>query len=177
MFDLWAKRTGLIDSIVGLKFFNVFGPNEYHKGNMRSFVIKAFQQIEESGKVKLFKSQHSDYGDGEQLRDFLYIKDCADMTLFFMDNPDVNGIFNIGTGKSRSWNDLANAVFCAMNKKPNIEYIAMPEELQGKYQYFTQADITKLQNKGYDKEQTKLEDAIKDYVQNYLQNNKYLSGK
>ncbi|MBW8035825.1 MAG: ADP-glyceromanno-heptose 6-epimerase [Planctomycetes bacterium] len=177
MFDLWTKKTGLIDSIAGLKYFNVFGPNEYHKGKMRSFVIKAFQQIGESGEVKLFKSHHPDYADGEQLRDFLYIKDCVDMTLFFLDNPDVNGIFNIGTGKAKSWNDLVNAVFCAMDKKPNIEYIPMPEELQGKYQYFTQADITKLQNAGYDKEQTTLEEAIKDYVQNYLQNDEYLSGK
>ena len=177
MFDLWAKKTGLIDSIVGLKYFNVFGPNEYHKGKMRSFVIKAFEQITESGKVKLFKSHNSDYSDGEQLRDFLYIKDCVDMTLFFMDNPDVNGIFNIGSSKARSWNDLAKAVFEAMNKKPNIEYIPMPDELQGKYQYFTQADVTKLQDAGYDKELTTLEEAIKDYVQNYLQNDEYLSGK
>ena len=177
MFDLWAKKTGLLDSVVGLKFFNVFGPNEYHKGKMRSFVIKAFEQISESGKVNLFKSHHLDYADGEQLRDFLYIKDCVDMTLFFMDNPDVNGIFNLGTGKARSWNDLAKAVFVAMNKKPDIEYMPMPEELQGKYQYFTQADITKLQDAGYDKKQTSLEEAIKDYVQNYLQNDGYLSGK
>lgn len=176
MFDLWVKKTGMIDNVAGLKYFNVFGPNEYHKGKMRSFVIKAFEQITKSGKVKLFKSHNPDYADGEQLRDFLYIKDCTDMTLFFMDNPDANGIFNIGTGKARSWNDLAKAVFGAMNKKPNIEYIPMPEELQGKYQYFTQADITKLQNAGYDKEQTTLEEAIKDYVKNYLQNDEYLPG-
>lgn len=176
MFDLWVKRTELVDSVVGLKFFNVFGPNEYHKGKMRSFVVKAFEQIRESGKVNLFKSHHEDYADGEQLRDFLYVKDCVDMTLFFMDRGDVNGIFNIGTGKARSWNDLAKAVFAAMGKKPKIEYVPMPEELQGKYQYFTQADITKLQRAGYDKEQTTLEDAITDYVQNYLQNDEYLSG-
>lgn len=176
MFDLWAKRTGLGDSIVGLKYFNVFGPNEYHKANMRSFVIKAFEQINETSKVKLFKSHHPDYTDGEQLRDFLYIKDCVDMTLFFMDQPDINGIFNIGTSNARTWNDLAKATFAAMDKKPNIEYIPMPEELQGKYQYFTQADITKIRNAGYDKELTSLEDAVKDYVQNYLQKNKHLSG-
>ena len=176
MFDLWAKRTGLGGSIVGLKYFNVFGPNEYHKGNMRSFVIKAFEQINETSKVKLFKSHHPDYGDGEQLRDFLYIKDCVDMTLFFMDQPGVNGIFNIGTSNARTWNDLAKATFAAMDKKPKIEYIPMPEELQGKYQYFTQADITKIQNAGYTKELTTLEEAIKDYVQNYLQKDEHLSG-
>ena len=167
----------MLDKIVGIKYFNVYGPNEYHKAHMRSFVMRAFEQITEKGKVGLFKSYHPDYADGEQLRDFIYVKDAVDMTLFFLDNPDVNGIFNIGTGKAKSWNDLVNAVFCAMDKKPNIEYIPMPEELQGKYQYFTQADITKLQNAGYDKEQTTLEEAIKDYVQNYLQNDEYLSGK
>ena len=176
MFDLWAKRTGLGGSIVGLKYFNVFGPNEYHKGNMRSFVIKAFEQINETSKVKLFKSHHPDYGDGEQLRDFLYIKDCVDMTLFFMDQPGINGIFNIGTSNARTWNDLAKATFAAMDKKPKIEYIPMPEELQGKYQYFTQADITKIQNAGYTKKLTTLEEAIKDYVQNYLQKDEHLSG-
>ena len=134
-------------------------------------------QINEKAGVALFKSYKSEYADGEQLRDFLYIKDAVDMTLFFLDNPQLAGIFNIGTGQARTWNDLANATFAAMNKEPNIEYIPMPEKLRDKYQYFTQADITRLRTAGYDKEQTSLEDAIKNYVQNYLQKDDYLSGE
>ena len=176
LFDLWARRAGLLKNIVGLKYFNVFGPNEYHKGDMRSFVIKAFEQIKASGIVRLFKSYKSDYADGEQLRDFIYIKDAVDMTLFFYDNPHIGGLFNIGTGKARSWNDLLKAVFAAMSKKPNIEYIDMPESLRDQYQYYTEADTTSLRKAGYDKKTTSLEDAIKDYVQNYLQNNQYLNG-
>jgi ADP-L-glycero-D-manno-heptose 6-epimerase len=175
MFDLWAKRAGLLDKIVGLKYFNVFGPNEYHKANMRSFVHKACGQINESGRVKLFKSHRDDYGDGQQLRDFIYIKDAVDMTLYFFDHPKANGLFNIGTGQARCWNDLANAVFAAMGKEPHIEYIPMPDELQGKYQYFTQADITKLRSAGCKRETMSLEDAIKDYVQNYLMKEGYLA--
>jgi ADP-L-glycero-D-manno-heptose 6-epimerase len=174
MFDLWAKRTGLADQMVGLKYFNVFGPNEYHKGQMRSFVLKAFEQINAGGGVKLFKSHRPDYADGMQLRDFLYIKDAVDMTLSFLDNPDINGIFNIGTGKARSWLDLTNAVFAAMNKTPRIEFIPMPDTLRDKYQYFTQADITKLRDAGYRKNTTDLEAAVTDYVQNYLMKNEYL---
>jgi ADP-L-glycero-D-manno-heptose 6-epimerase len=174
MFDMWAKRAGLLDKIVGLKYFNVFGPNEYHKANMRSFVIKAFEQIASRGSVGLFKSYRDEYADGEQQRDFLYIKDAVDMTLFFMDNPKVNGIFNIGTAKVRTWNDLVTATFAAMGKEANIEYIEMPEVLRGKYQYFTQADIGKLRKAGYAKALTSLEDAIKDYVQNYLMKEEYL---
>ena len=174
MFDLWARNTGLLEKDVGLKFFNVFGPNEYHKANMRSFVITAFEQINDAGKVKLFKSDHPDYGHGEQVRDFLYVKDCVDMTLFFLENKQASGIFNLGTGVARTWNDLAKATFAAMGKDENIEYIDMPEKLKGKYQYFTQADITKLRNAGCKGETTSLEDSIKDYVQNYLQKEEYL---
>ncbi len=177
MFDLWARRAGLLKRIVGLKYFNVFGPNEYHKGEMRSFVVKAFEQINAAGKVGLFKSYRPDYADGEQKRDFLYIKDAVDATLFFLDNQKIAGIFNIGTGQARTWNDLAKATFAAMNKEPNIEYIPMPANLRDRYQYFTQADITRLRTTGYKKEPTSLEDAIKDYVQNYLQKNEYLSGE
>jgi ADP-L-glycero-D-manno-heptose 6-epimerase len=177
MFDLWAKRTGLADQIVGLKYFNVFGPNEYHKGDMRSFVLKAFEQINAGGGVRLFKSHRPDYADGMQLRDFLYIKDAVDMTLSFLDNPEVNGIFNIGTGKARSWLDLAGAVFAAMNKPPRIEFIPMPETLRDKYQYFTQADITKLREAGYRKNPTDLESAVTDYVQNYLMKDEYLGAE
>ena len=174
LFDLWAKRTGVLSQAIGLKYFNVFGPNEYHKGKMRSFVMKAYEQIEETSKVKLFRSDIADYGDGGQVRDFLYIKDCVDMTLFLLAKRSISGIFNIGTGQARSWNDLANATFAAMGKEANIEYVDMPDELKGKYQYFTQADITKLKKAGYKKKITTLEDAIKDYVQNYLQKKDYL---
>jgi len=176
LFDLWARGNGMLKKIVGLKYFNVFGPNEYHKGDMRSFVLKAFEQIRDTGKVRLFKSENRDYADGEYMRDFLYIKDAVDMTLFFYDNPKITGLFNIGAGKARTWNDLVKAVFAAMDKKPNIEYIDMPDSIRNQYQYFTQADITKLRKAGYKKQITSLEDAIKDYVQNYLQNNKYLNG-
>jgi len=174
LFDLWARRTGLLKKIVGLKYFNVFGPNEYHKADMRSFVIKAFEQINTSGKVRLFKSYKPEYADGEQKRDFLYIKDAVDMTLFFYDNPQLSGLFNIGSGKARTWNDLVKAVFAAMGKKPNIEYIEMSESIRNQYQYFTEADITNLRKACYDKETTPLEDAIKDYVQNYLKKDLYL---
>jgi len=176
LFDLWARKTGLLKKIVGLKYFNVFGPNEYHKADMRSFVLKAFEQIKTKGKVGLFKSHNAKYADGEYLRDFLYIKDAVDMTLFFLDNPQLSELFNIGAGKAHTWNDLAKAVFAAMSKKPNIEYIEMPESIRNQYQYFTQADTTKLRNAGYKKQTTSLEDAIKDYVQNYLQKDGYLTG-
>ena len=176
LFDLWAHRTGLLKKIVGLKYFNVFGPNEYHKGDMRSFVIKAFEQISTTGKVRLFKSYQSEYANGQQLRDFVYIKDAIDMTLFFYDNPQISGLFNIGTGKTCTWNDLVKAVFAAVGKKPKIEYIDMPESIRDQYQYYTCAEITKLNKAGYDKETTPLEYAIKDYVQNYLQKDGYLGG-
>lgn len=176
LFDLWGLRIGLLKKNIGLKYFNVFGPNEYHKGKMTSFVLKSFEQINTTGKVRLFKSERPEYVDGEQQRDFIYIKDAVDMTLFFLDNQHLSGIFNIGTGKARTWNELANAVFSAMGKPANIEYIEMPDSIRSQYQYFTQADISKLRKAGYDKETTSLEVAIKDYVQNYLKQNKYLTG-
>jgi ADP-L-glycero-D-manno-heptose 6-epimerase len=176
LFDMWARRAGLLSKIVGLKFFNVFGPNEYHKGDMMSFVVKAFEQIKTTGKVHLFKSYLPEYVDGEQVRDFLYVKDAVNMTLFFFDNPYINGIFNIGTGETRTWNDLVIAVFVAMGKKPNIEYIEMPTSIRNQYQYFTQADLSKLRKAGYSKPITTLEDAIKDYIQNYLEKGLYLTG-
>jgi ADP-L-glycero-D-manno-heptose 6-epimerase len=169
LFDRWARRTGLLGKIAGLKYFNVFGPNEYHKGKMRSFVLKAFEQINTRGKVRLFKSHKSEYADGEQMRDFLYIKDAVDMTLFFLDNPHLTGLFNIGAGKARTWNDLVKIVCGAMGKLPKIEYIDMPDSIRNQYQYLTEADISKLRRAGYDKEPMSLEDAIVDYVQNYLQ--------
>jgi len=168
LFDLWARDEGLLKKIVGLKYFNVFGPNEYHKADMRSFVVKAFEQIKETNKVRLFKSYKPEYKDGEQMRDFIYIKDAVDMTLFFLDNPKVNGLFNIGTGTGHTWNDLVKAVFAAMQMEPNIEYIDMPDAIRNQYQYYTCADMSKLKQAGYSKEPTPLEEAVKDYVQNYL---------
>ncbi len=176
LFDLWARRAGLLKKIVGLKYFNVFGPNEYHKENMRSFVVKAFEQINAGGKVRLFKSYEPEYADGEQVRDFIYVKDAVDMTLFFLDNPHLSGLFNVGTGEARTWNDLVIAVFVGMGRKPNIEYVDMPDSIRNQYQYFTRAETAKLRSAGYDKQTIPLEDAIKDYIQNYLQKDGYLTG-
>jgi ADP-L-glycero-D-manno-heptose 6-epimerase len=152
----------------------VFGPNEYHKADMRSFVIKSYEQIQATSKVRLFKSHEKGYADGEQKRDFIYVKDAVDITLWFLDNPKVGGIFNVGTGQASTWNDLVNAVFAAMGKSPNIEYIDMPDSIRNQYQYFTQAEMKKLHKAGYKKEITPLEDAIADYVKNYLDANRYL---
>ena len=176
LFDLWAYRAGLLKKIAGLKYFNVFGPNEYHKANMRSFCLKAFEQINTTGKVCLFKSYNTEFNDGEQVRDFIYIKDAVEMTLFFMDNPRFSGLFNIGTGEPRTWNDLVIAVFVGMGRKPNIEYVEMPNSIRNQYQYYTRAEMAKLRKAGYDKKTTPLEDAIKDYVQKYLQEGGYLEG-
>ena len=167
-FDLHALRTRLTEEIVGVKFFNVFGPNEYHKDDMRSVVHKAFQQVQAEGTIKLFKSYHPDYTDGGQTRDFVYVKDCVEVLFWFLQHPEENGIFNIGTGQAHSWNDLAHAVFSAMGREPQIEYIEMPERLKGNYQYHTQATIEKLRNVGCDVTFRSLDDAITDYVQNHL---------
>ncbi len=174
LFDLWARRSGLLERIVGLKYFNVFGPNEYHKGPMRSFVLKAYEQIRDRGRVGLFKSYRPDYGDGEQRRDFVYVKDAVAMTLFFLDRPDLVGLYNIGTGRARSWNDLVMAVFAAMDRPAAIDYIDMPEEIRDQYQYFTEADMTKLRDAGYDEPISSLEAAVTDYVQGYLTEERYL---
>jgi len=174
MFDLWTKRNFISQKVTGLKFFNVYGPNEYHKGDMRSVVNKAFDQVLSEGKVKLFKSFDTNYKDGEQLRDFIYVKDAVDIITYFFEHREKNGLFNIGTGESRTWNDLVSAIFNAMDKPVNIEYIDMPDELKGKYQYYTKADITKLREIGYDKPITSLEDGVTDYVKNYLMKNKFV---
>jgi ADP-L-glycero-D-manno-heptose 6-epimerase len=176
LFDLWARRASLLNEIVGLKYFNVFGPNEYHKADMRSFVLKAFEQINAKGKVALFKSHNPEYADGEYVRDFLYVKDAVEMTLFFLDNPKLSGIYNIGTGKARNWNDMVKAVFAAIGKKEKIEYIDMPESIRHQYQYFTEAEMNKLKKAGYDKPTIALEDAVENYVQGYLLKNEYLKG-
>ncbi len=168
IFDLWAKSQGLLDKIAGIKYFNVFGPNEYHKGDMRSFVLKGFKQVKDTGGLLLFKSYKKEFAHGEQKRDFIYVKDAAKMTLFFFDHPEINGIFNVGTGNPRTWNDLANAIFKAMGVDPHIEYIDMPSTLKDKYQYFTQADTSKIVAAGYNTPVTSMEDAVKEYVTRYL---------
>ena len=175
LFDLLAQRKGWLKHIVGLKYFNVFGPNEYHKDDMRSVINKAFPQVRDEGRIRLFKSHRPDYKDGEQLRDFIYVKDAVEMTLFFLENPDIGGIYNIGTGRAQSWNDVAAGLFKAAGQPLNIEYIPMPENLQGKYQYFTCADLTKLNAAGWSTPCRPLEDAIDDYVRHYLSSDAYLS--
>jgi ADP-L-glycero-D-manno-heptose 6-epimerase len=168
MFDLYAAQRGILDKIVGVKFFNIFGPNESHKGDMRSLVNKAYDQIAETGEIRLFKSYRPEYADGDQKRDFLYVKDAVAMTLHLAASDQTNGLFNVGSGEANTWMDLANAVFAALGKPANIRFIDMPEELRAKYQYFTQADITKLRANGYSTPITPLGDAVADYVKNYL---------
>lgn len=168
LFDLHAQRAGLLEKIVGLKYFNVFGPNEDHKADMRSLVHKATAQAQEEGVIRLFRSCRPDYRDGEQKRDFLYVKDAVAMTLHLAANPAAGGLFNLGSGGARTWLDLARAVFAALGREPRIEFIDMPAALQGKYQYFTEADLSKLRASGYSAPVTSLEEAVRDYVQNYL---------
>ncbi|MFA4967565.1 MAG: ADP-glyceromanno-heptose 6-epimerase [Candidatus Margulisiibacteriota bacterium] len=168
-FDLWLLNKGLTDKVVGWKYFNVFGPNEYHKGDMRSMILKGYEQIKHDGKLRLFKSYRKDYRDGEQKRDFIYVKDTVNLMYEFYRNPKVKGIYNLGTGSARSWNDLARAIFSALKMPPNIEYIEMPEILKDKYQYFTEADLNKLKKTGLPVKLTSLEDAVADYVNNYLE--------
>jgi ADP-L-glycero-D-manno-heptose 6-epimerase len=175
LFDLWAIKQKIMSSIAGLKYFNVYGPNEYHKGDMRSVVHKAFEQIREEGCVRLFKSQNKDYKDGEQMRDFIYVKDAVDMTLWFLTNKDKNGLYNIGSGKARNWNDLVGAIFNAMEMPVNINYIEMPQHLEHKYQYFTEAKMDKIRKAGYTKPMLTLEEGVTDYVKNYLLIEKYFS--
>jgi len=175
LFDMWVVENRFENQVTGIKFFNVFGPNEYHKGGMRSMFIKAFEQIQATGKVKLFKSARSDFKDGEQKRDFIYVKDCAKIILEMLNSEDWTGIYNLGTGNARSWNALANSVFAAMEKPVNIEYIALPENLVNQYQYFTEADNEKLLQKlNKNWQWTSIEDAADDYIRKYLMKNLYL---
>jgi len=166
--DLHAWRHGWLERIAGLKYFNVFGPNENHKGDMRSVVCKSFDEVRKTGAIHLFKSYRPQYQDGEQRRDFLYVKDAVEMTLHLAANPAANGIFNVGSGVASTWNELARAVFAALGCEPRIEYVDMPQTIREKYQYFTQADIRKLLSTGYGHPVTSLEDAVRDYVVNYL---------
>ena len=175
LFDLHAQREGWLNRIVGVKYFNVYGPNEDHKGDMRSLVNKAYQQILATGRVQLFKSHLPEYKDGEQMRDFLYVKDAVEMTLHFAEKaPTFGGLYNLGSGEANTWLTLTRAIFAALGREPKIEFIDMPEVLRGKYQYFTRAEIAKLRATGYDRAMTPLTEAVRDYVQGYLVTGKKL---
>lgn len=173
-FDKWVLDQEKFPPFwAGLKFFNVYGPNEYHKGRMASVILHAFRQIEQNGGVKLFRSHNKDYEDGKQLRDFIYVKDVVSVCKFLMENREHSGIYNLGTGKSRTFLDLAKSVFKALGKEENIGFVDTPEDIRDKYQYFTEAKMGKLRDAGYESPFTSLEDGIADYVKNYLVNNKY----
>jgi ADP-L-glycero-D-manno-heptose 6-epimerase len=171
LFDQYAERNGLLWNIVGLKYFNVFGPNEDHKGEMRSVVHKAFHQIQTTGKLQLFQSHRSDYPHGCQERDFLYLKDAVAMTVYLAEQPEAKGLFNLGSGEPHTWLELGHAIFSALDREPQIEFIPMPEALREKYQYRTCATIEKLRAAGYDAPITPLPDAVADYVRQYLSPN------
>jgi ADP-L-glycero-D-manno-heptose 6-epimerase len=169
LFDLYAERNGLLSKVVGLKFFNVFGPNEYHKADMVSMVHKAFRQILATGSVMLFRSGHPDCRDGEQMRDFVYVKDCIKIMWWLLTHSIVCGLFNLGAGKPRSWNDLVTAVFHTMGLTPKITYVDMPERICHTYQYYTRADMEKLGRTGCPLSFMTLEESVRDYVSNHLQ--------
>lgn len=168
LFDLYAARAGFGDQVVGLKYFNIFGPNEDHKGEMRSLVNKAFGQIQGTGRIRLFRSYHPEYADGEQRRDFLYVKDAVAMTLHLAEHREAGGLFNLGSGEANTWIALATAIFRALGREPEIEFIEMPEELRPRYQYYTRADISRLRSTGYAAPVTPLAEAVADYVVHYL---------
>lgn len=170
LFDLWVKHQAKVfpPQYAGLKFFNVYGPNEYFKGSMASMVFHGFRQIKETGKIKLFKSCNPNYVDGGQLRDFVYVKDVCNVIMWLLENNKVSGLFNVGTGRAQSFAELATATFHALDLEPNIEYIDMPEKLRGKYQYYTQAEMNKLHSVGYSYPFANLEIGVKDYVINHL---------
>lgn len=173
LFDIWAqKQKKSPKQHVGFKFFNVYGPNEYFKGSMASVIFHSFNQIIENGRVRLFKSYKEGYKDGEQLRDFVYVKDICKVLMFMINNPQISGLFNLGTGKARSFYDLALSTYKAMGIEPKIEFIDMPENIRAKYQYYTQANMEKLRDIGYKEDFYSLEDGAKDYVQNYLMKGK-----
>ncbi len=168
LFDLWVLRNGLVSSVAGIKFFNVFGPNEYHKGDMTSVIFKAFHQIRATGRVGLFKSYKPEYADGGQKRDFVSVKECVEVLWWLLEHREVNGIFNLGTGEARTWNDLIGAVFAALERPVGIDYIEMPEAIRGQYQYFTEARMDKLRAAGCPVAFAPLEETVGDYVKNHL---------
>lgn len=174
-FDKWAlKQEKMPPFWAGLKFFNVYGPNEYHKARMASVIFHAYHQIQNNGLVKLFKSHKKGYEDGMQLRDFVYVKDVIKVILFLMKNKPESGLYNLGTGKARAFLHLAQATFAALDLEANIEFIPTPEDIRDKYQYFTEANMTKLRSVGYSEDFYSLEDGVKDYVQNYISKEVYL---
>jgi ADP-L-glycero-D-manno-heptose 6-epimerase len=172
-FDLWLLNNKLTGQVAGFKFFNVFGPNEYHKGDMKSVIAKTFDTVAAGKTMRLFKSYKKEYADGEQKRDFIYVKDAVEIVYHFIEHLDKKGIFNVGTGKARSWNDVAGALFFALRMPPRIEYIPMPEELRMRYQYFTQANLAKLRKAGCRHRCLSLEDSVRDYA-GYLKDHAYL---
>ena len=167
-FDLWAHGNGVLSQITGLKFFNVYGPNEYYKDEMASVAWKAFNAIQATGSFSLFRSHRPDYQNGEQKRDFVYVKDCCSVMWWLLQHPETNGLFNLGSGHARSWNDLLSVLFSAMKKPWNVSYIDMPLQLRDQYQYFTEAPISKLRSAGYTADIHTLEDGITDYVTSFL---------
>lgn len=176
MFDIWAHESGALEELASLRFFNVYGPNEYHKEDMASMVYKSFNRVMSDGKLSLFKSHRPDFADGEQMRDFVYVKDIVAAMWWLLEHPDANGIFNMGTGVEETWNDLAGAVFAAVGKEPDIDYIDMPESIRGQYQYRTKADITRLRRAGYEGEFRLVRDGVRDYVTGHLlQTNPYIN--
>jgi ADP-L-glycero-D-manno-heptose 6-epimerase len=173
-FDKWVLAQSSPPPFwAGLKFFNVYGPNEYHKARMASVIFHSFQQIKVNGFVKLFKSHRNGFRDGEQLRDFVYVKDVISVCYWLMNNQPATGIYNLGTGKARTFNDLVKATFAALDLEPKITYIDMPEDIRDKYQYFTEANMQKLRSEGYTEPFYSLEDGIDEYVRRYLSVNKY----
>lgn len=174
-FDKWALQQNTSPpNWYGLKFFNVYGPNEYHKGRMASVIFHSFHQVNNAGKVKLFRSHNPNYTDGGQLRDFVYVKDVVSVIWFLYSNTVKSGIYNLGSGKARTFLDLANATFKALGKEPNIEFIDTPADIRDKYQYFTEANMNKLIAQGYSKKFTSLEEGVEDYVKNYLLKGNYI---
>lgn len=171
-FDLWVHEQDAFPlQYIGFKFFNVYGPNEYFKGSMSSMIYHGYRQIKKNGVIRLFKSGNPQYSDGGQLRDFVYIKDVCNVIIYMLEHPNINGLFNIGTGKSQSFNELAEAIFKALNIPSNIEYIDMPAQLKDKYQYYTKAEIGKLRDAGYQDDFNDLSLGVNDYVTKYLSNN------
>jgi ADP-L-glycero-D-manno-heptose 6-epimerase len=168
LFDCYAQSAGMLPRITGVKYFNVFGPNEDHKGEMRSVAHKAFHQVQETGRMSLFKSYRPEFPDGGQRRDFMYVKDAVAATVFLAEHASGNGLFNVGSGEASTWLALANAIFKAIGREPHIEFIDMPENLRDRYQYYTCANIKKLRGAGFSQAITPLPDAVGDYIHNYL---------
>ncbi|MCD6460697.1 ADP-glyceromanno-heptose 6-epimerase [bacterium] len=174
VFDMWVLENGFIDKVAGLRFFNVFGPNEYHKGNMASVVFRAFALAQQEGRVRLFESHNDKYGHGDQERDFIYIDELLDTFFYLFDNKKINGIFNIGTGRTHTFRQLAISLLEALGKPENIEYFPMPEDIRDRYQYHTKADMGKLRSAGYPEQDDRFAEYVKKYVRSYLlSGNKY----